>query len=109
MTQNYSAQQVADAIASVRGKVLGCIFDLPAPDGGALDPNKVNVSYSVGGGAQTPIVKRATPNEDCSQLGYCWDYTSDGKVELFGKACSDVQTATDANVEITVGCATIVK
>ena len=108
MTQNYTAQEVSDAIAQVRGKVLGCIFDLPQPDGGTVDPNKVNVSYSLGGGSPTDLFKRATPTEDCSQTG-CWDYTSDGKVELFGKACTDVEASTDASVNITVGCATIVK
>jgi hypothetical protein len=30
-------------------------------------------------------------------------------VELFGKACTDVMGAMDADVEITVGCMTIVK
>ncbi len=110
MTQNYSATQLASAIAQVRGKVLGCIFDVPQPDGGTVDPNKVNVSYATGGGAQSSLFKRATPSTDCSTTG-CWDYTdsSDTKVELFGKACDDVMNATDADVEVTVGCQTIVK
>ncbi|HEY1954701.1 MAG TPA: hypothetical protein VGH28_03800 [Polyangiaceae bacterium] len=108
MTQNYSATQLASAIAQVRGAVLGCIFDVPVPDGGTVDPNEVNVSYSVGGGSPDDLFKRASASEDCSQTG-CWDYTSDGKVELFGKACDDVKGATDADVEITVGCQTIVK
>jgi len=108
MTQNYSAQQLATAIAQVRGAVLGCIFDLPVPEGGTVDPNQVNVSYSIGGGPADDLYKRASASEDCSQQG-CWDYTSDGKVELFGKACDDVKGSTSADVEITVGCATIVK
>jgi hypothetical protein len=110
MTQNYTSQQVAAAIAQVRGKVLGCIFDVPQPEGGTVDPTKVNVSYEVGGAALTPIYKRASVSEDCSQDG-CWDYTdsSNTQVELFGKACSDIQASTDADVEITVGCQTIVK
>lgn len=110
MTQSYSATQVSSAIAAVRGKVLGCIFDVPQPEGGVVDPNKVNVSYSTGGGPQNDLFKRATPTEDCSVTG-CWDYTdsSDTKVELFGKACDDVMNSTDADVEITVGCQTIVK
>jgi hypothetical protein len=108
MTQNYSATQLANAIAAVRGKVLGCIFDLPAAEGGTLDPNKVNVSYDTGGNPPTDLYKRVNSSEDCSQTG-CWDYTSDGKVELFGKACDDIMNSTDADVEITVGCQTIVK
>jgi len=108
MTQNYTAQQVADAIAQVRGKVLGCIFDLPTPEAGTVALDEVNVSYSVNGGSPDQLYKRATPTEDCSQDG-CWDYTVNNQVELFGKACDDVENATDAEVDITVGCQTIVK
>ncbi len=110
MTQAYTSQQVANAIAQVRGQVLGCVFDLPTPEAGTVDMNKVNVSYAVGGGSQNALFKRASPSEDCSTTG-CWDYTADTspRVELFGKACTDVLAATDADVEITVGCATIVK
>ena len=104
----YSASMLATAIAQVRGKVLGCIFDLPQPDGGTVDPAKVNVSYSVGGGPSDDLYKRGNSSEDCSTDG-CWDYTTDGKVELFGKACDDVMNAMDANVQITVGCETILK
>ena len=110
MTQNYSATQLANAISQVRGKVLGCIFNVPQPEGGTVDPTKVNVSYEVGGAALSPLYKRATVSEDCSQTG-CWDYvdSSDAQVELFGKACDDIKANTDADVEITVGCETIVK
>ena len=108
MTQNYTSQQVATAIAQVRGQVLGCIFDLPTPEAGTVNLTEVNVSYEVNGGAQSSLYKRATPTEDCSQTG-CWDYTATNQVELYGKACTDVMGATNADVEITVGCATVVK
>jgi len=108
MTQTFTVQEVADAIAQVRGKVLGCIFDLPTPEAGTVALDEVNVSYTVNGGSENDLYKRASQNEDCSQNG-CWDYTTDDKVELFGKACDDVENATDAEVQITVGCQTIVK
>jgi hypothetical protein len=108
MTQTYTSQQVADAIAQVRGQVLGCVFDLPTPEAGTVNLSEVNVSYAINGGSQDALYKRATPTEDCSQTG-CWDYTATNQVELYGKACSDVMGATDADVEITVGCATIIK
>lgn len=104
----YSAAQVADAISLVRGKVLGCIFDLPTPDGGSVDLGHVNVDYSVGGGAATSIYKRKDMTNMCTTDG-CWDYTSDNKVELIGKACDDIKSSPDAKVEISVGCETIVK
>ena len=80
-----------------------------APEAGTVDLNEVNVSYAINGGMQDPLYKRATPTEDCSMTG-CWDYTTTNQVELFGKACtSDVMGAMDADVEITVGCMTIVQ
>jgi hypothetical protein len=108
MTQKYTAQMLGDAINQIRGKILGCIFELPVPAAGTIDKTLVNVEYSVGGGADNALYKRKDASNTCDADG-CWDYTADGKVELFGKACADVKTATDAKVQIVVGCATIVK
>jgi hypothetical protein len=109
MTQNnYSAQAVADAISVARGKVLGCIFELPTGDGGPIDKNKVNVDYSVGGTPKVDLYKRSSSSNDCKTDG-CWDYTNDGRVELVGKACDDVKGKPNAKVSITVGCETLVK
>lgn len=108
MTQGtYTTAEVASAIAQVRGEELGCIFALPAPEAGMIDLSEVNVSYSINGGPQDQLYKRATPTEDCSMTG-CWDYATTDEVELYGKACTDVTGAMQADVEITVGCATIV-
>jgi len=108
MTQQYSAKKLSDAINEIRGKVLGCIFELPVPEAGTIDRSLVNVQYATGTGADSPIYKRKDAGNACAADG-CWDYTSDGKVELFGKACTDVKAAADARVQIVVGRATIVK
>ncbi len=89
MTQSYTAMDVANAIAQVRGEELGCVFALPTPEAGTINLMEVNVSYAINGGSQDPLYKRATPTEDCSMTG-CWDYTTTNQVQLFGKACSDV-------------------
>jgi hypothetical protein len=103
---NFNAANLAAAITQVRGKVLGCLFDLPSPDGGVVDPGDVNVSYSVGGGSDMELFKRMDPMNPCTTTG-CWDY-SGSQVQLIGKACDDVTNSTDAKVKIIVGCATIV-
>jgi hypothetical protein len=108
MSQGYTAQKVADAISLVRGKVLGCIFDLPQPDGGTIDPNLVNVDYSINAGPTNALYKRKDQTNQCTTDG-CWDYTVDGKVQLIGKACTDVSSSPVSKVDITVGCDTIVK
>jgi hypothetical protein len=106
-TGNYTAANLAAAIDNIRGKVLGCIFELPGSDAGTIDPNKVNVEYTVNG-MTVDLKKRSDPNDTCLQDG-CWDYTSDGKIQLIGKACMDVKGNAMADVKIVVGCKTILK
>lgn len=103
MTSSYSAQALADAIDQIRGKLLGCVFDIPAPaDGQTVDLSLVNVT-STTNGASKDLYKRKSPGDACTD---CWDYTSDGKIELLGDACQAVKSTADAKVDIVVGCET---
>ncbi len=106
MTQSYTKEKLIDAINGIRGKLLACVFDLPIPEAGTVDKGKVNVVYAAGGSDISPF-KRKDPKNPCTDG--CWDYTSDGKVELFGKACTDVKASTNAKVQIVVGCETMLK
>lgn len=107
MSGTFTAKMIEEAIAKIRGSLVGCIFDLPTPPQGAVDRAKVNVEYDTGSGAQTPK-KRSNPNDACASDG-CWDYTADGRVELLGKACADLKSGAEVRVRIVVGCQTIVK
>ena len=103
----FDAKKLADAITKMRGAVLGCVYDLPKPATGTVDKSRVNVRIdSKSGGAD--LKKRSDPSDTCATEG-CWDYTTDGRVELIGKACADAKALTDGKVTILVGCATRVK
>jgi hypothetical protein len=105
---NFNPDALANAIAAIRGKALGCLYTLPdPPPGKTIDLGLVNVVVTVGG-VKATIPKRSTPADDCAKDG-CWDYTGTQQVQLLGKTCADVSAATDAAVDINVGCATIVK
>jgi hypothetical protein len=110
MTQpgSFSAAAVADALSTVRGETLGCVFDLPVPpDGSQLDLGYVNVSYTVDGIAMD-LARRADPSNMCTTTG-CWDYTPDQtQIELIGQACADISSASSVQVQIITGCVTIV-
>jgi hypothetical protein len=106
-TGTFDAKKLADAIAKMRGEVLGCIYDLPTPTSGTVDKSKVNVRLE-SKGTGIDLKKRADASDPCTTDG-CWDYTTDGKVELIGKACTDAKAITDGRVTILVGCATVVK
>lgn len=103
---NFSAKAIADAITQLRGKVLGCTFDLPMPDAGTVNPDEVNVSITLSGTRQD-LYRRKDKGNACDSDG-CWDYDDAGKVQLIGKACDGVTMGTDVKVEIVVGCATII-
>ena len=107
MTVNYSPQILAAAIDQIRGTLLGCVFDLPKPEGGAVDPTEVNVEYAIGGGSYTELYKRANPGDPCTSGSGCWDYNQSGQIVLVGKACTDVEGSGNADVQIVVGCQTI--
>ena len=109
LTQNnFSAQSVADTIATVRGKVLGCEFQLPTPPSGqTVDTSQVNVQYDPNG-TQVTLPRRASATDTCATAG-CWDYASDGQVELIGAACTAVEASSTIKVSIVVGCDTIVQ
>lgn len=107
-TGTYSEATLAAAIASIRGQLLGCTYELPTPTGGGeVDRDQVNVRTGNGMGTMDQYRRKDSSN-DCAKDG-CWDYTPDGKIELIGKACTDVKSAQDAKVEIIVGCKTVVR
>jgi hypothetical protein len=105
---SFSTALAAD-IAAIRNQLLGCTFALPVPKSGTVDPMQVNVEYSVGEGKPTEIYRRASSSDACTTGQGCWDYTASGDVELIGNACTAVQMSTSADVQILVGCETIVK
>jgi hypothetical protein len=105
---SFDAAKLADAIQNIRGKALGCQYNLPDPPAGkSIDPNLVNVLVTLGGKA-TGIPRRKDPMDDCALDG-CWDYGAANEVDLIGKTCADVKVAKDAKVDIEVGCQTVLK
>jgi hypothetical protein len=108
---SLDAKALADNLAHIRGSALGCVFDLPTPtDGSTIDKNKVNVEIDNSGPPPTTdaLKRRSDPSDTCATDG-CWDYTSDGKIQLLGKACDEAKSLTDGKVQIIVGCATAIK
>src|SRR6185295_8991553 len=104
----FDANALASAIATIRLKALGCVYDLPPPPPNqVIDLTKVNVSITINA-VTTTLLKRVDPLDQCLVDG-CWDYNAQNQVELIGKACSDVSSSASAKVEISVGCDTLHK
>lgn len=104
----FNPDALATAIQTIRGKALGCVYDLPTPpDGQTIDKDFVNVTTTLDGTA-SDLKKRKDPNDNCAADG-CWDYNVGGQVQILGKSCEDLSKATKATVDIKVGCMTIIK
>ena len=72
----------------------------------SVDPAKGPVNVRVIADSVTSeLAKRQSMTNQCLTTG-CWDYTSDGKVELIGKACDDVRAARSIQVKVETGCTT---
>jgi len=85
---------------------LSCEFVVPAPkDGGTIDPNKVNVSFTPKGGSAQEVLQ--DNNQPCGQGadGWQWDATKT-KVLLCGPTCDKVKSDDGGKIDIVVGCAT---
>ncbi len=108
MTQgNFSVQNVADAISVVRGQTVGCTYALPNPPGG-LVVTEVNVRSTVDGDVQD-LARRSDPSNSCDIAPGCWDYDADQEnVELIGAACEAVMAGQSVQVDVILGCQTIV-
>jgi len=106
----FDATALADVIEKIRGQALGCTYELPKVDDQdkVIDKNKVNVVLTLDGGTPAQLPRRSDPTDSCAASA-CWDYDAAGNVQLLGKACTDVQQAKSAKVEIIVGCVTMLK
>jgi hypothetical protein len=105
---NFNASALGNAIATLRGKELGCVYPVPQPTMGQMaDPNKVNVVVTISG-KEYIIPKQSSPTDMCL-TSPCWNYTdsTDTSIQLIGITCSTVSTSPSAEVEIYVGCDTI--
>ncbi|MBK8259468.1 MAG: hypothetical protein IPK82_43280 [Polyangiaceae bacterium] len=105
---SFNPDILAGAIQTIKGKALGCVYDLPTPPNGEIiDDKLVNVEVTVDGNTAV-IPRRKDPNDACAADG-CWDYNAAKQVQVLGKTCEDITKAVSAKVDIKVGCETVVK
>ena len=96
------AVSLRDALASISGLALSCSYDIPSPpNGGLLDPSKVNVLFTPPGGEQE-LIGQSAP-------GTCtdgWQYSANqSQVLLCGQTCDRVK-ASNGRLALEFGCTT---
>jgi hypothetical protein len=107
-------QQFLDALAEIRGGSLACEFNLPeAPDGKMLDYKLVNVELTDKDG--TRVLEYVGEAGNCADSEIGWFYDKDPlmnetptKISVCDSTCEVLRNASDASVEIRLGCKSIV-
>jgi hypothetical protein len=104
-TQDF-ATALADALGQIAGLALSCSYDIPSPpNGGQLDPAKVNVLFRPAGGQEEVVAQ--SPSQSCSEG---WQFSQDGsQVLLCGSTCTRVRNADQGSLTLQFGCATTLR
>jgi len=96
------------ALSTIRGTNTACDFAMPTPTGtDAIDPEKINVNFTPGGGTQTTFAQVAT--KDACATTDAWYYDTPGaptRIFLCPHACDTVRADENSKLQILLGCAT---
>ncbi|MBI5534068.1 MAG: VWA domain-containing protein [Deltaproteobacteria bacterium] len=104
------AQQFSDALDKIKGSAVGCDFKVPSNDAGKIDTTKVNVVYTVNGGAEQTVYAVNTVGDcDATDGGWYYDNPADPtSITLCPATCAQVQkSGQKVDVSIQMGCKTV--
>ena len=99
--------RLQQALQSIAGQVLSCEYAIPSDttQGGAVNPNAVNVIYAVNGDrSQELLIGQTDPN--CTGGGG-WYLDAASKIVLCANTCKTVQQDPNAILRILGGCQSI--
>jgi hypothetical protein len=111
-TSGNVGQQFLDALNTIRGAALGCVYQLPSPDGGTPDYDKVNVQYTPNGTGTKTLFPRVDGLASCPASGDAWYYDNPSaptKTNLCPSTCDKVKADTTGIVDVLLGCKTILE
>ncbi len=97
---------VLDQLSDNLIATLGCEFELPEPDVGTVDANKILVQYTPPG-ADPVALTRVTDASKCDQYQDAWYYddnTNPTRVILCPDICADIGSAHTGQIDVLMGC-----
>ncbi len=112
-SQDLEAQFVA-ALSAIRGASLPCQYEVPLPDAGSADYDKINVQYTSGAGMSSglPYVESSAR---CG-TGGGWYYDADpatggtpSAVIVCPTTCTTLQNDSKGRVDVILGCQTMTR
>jgi Mg-chelatase subunit ChlD len=95
---------LSTALRAIVGQALSCELPLPQPaDGGAIQPDLVNVVYSSSKG--DPMVVQQDTHAACDGGANGWQYsTAMDRIRLCGSICDTVKADQGGRVDVVLGC-----
>jgi hypothetical protein len=104
-------QQFLAAMNAIRHSVLGCQYQIPLPASGSPNYQEVNVVFTPGGGGSPRTFPNVMGKASCPASGDGWYYdhpAAPTQIMLCDSTCTEVQADTAGNVDITLGCSTVI-
>jgi len=107
-----AGDEFLQAMNDIRGSALSCGYLIPQPPPGEMiDYNAINVQYTPTGGMPT-LMPRVDGPVACPTDGFAWYYDNASpptQILLCDSTCSQISKDSTGQVDVLVGCATIVK
>jgi hypothetical protein len=98
-------QAFIQALQQIQNSAVACQYQLPTPEAGLLDPNKVIVAYLAGGTGTPQEFTRVTDAGSCVAGGFYYDNNNTPHTIILCPAtCAQVQADANAKVQVFLGC-----
>jgi hypothetical protein len=107
-----ATQQFLAALNTIRGAALACTYQIPTPPPGmSLNFGDVNVEFHPAGSKPTQIFPKVQDKAHCPANGDGWYYDDDAmptEIILCPKSCSKISDLVNGELDVVLGCTTIV-
>ncbi len=95
----------AAVLAAIQQVAIGCQYQLPAADAGLVDPDKVSVEYTPGGGSAQTLTRRNDATQCGTNDGWYYDNNANPTlIVLCPATCTKVTADKNATIQIKLAC-----
>jgi len=109
---NDVQQELTDALTAIRESAVACEYRLPNQVNGMdVDPTRVNVLFTPSGASQPTTVRQVSDESSCTDADGGWyydDLANPSSIRLCPTTCAGINGDPDGELEILIGCMTIV-
>lgn len=97
--------QIKGALDQIRGKALSCDIQVPVPERGKADPEKLNITWTPNLGDEPKLIGQSP---DCSDpRGWRYDNPENPtSIRLCAEICEEVLATETGKIDVVLGCTT---